>query len=303
MFLVSSPELVIAACRAGIRGAFPSPNARTPEELESWMEKISRNLAVAREDADRLVGPWAVNLVTHSTNTRLPEYLKLVARFKPPVVITALGSPRPVVETVHSYGGMVFADVINPALAKKALQAGADGLICVCTGAGGHTGFLSLFSFVSAVREFFDGPLIAGGGIADGWGVAGAIAAGADIAYVGTRFIATEESIAVQEHKRLVVAAEASDLIVSAAISGTPASWLKESIRNAGLDPDNLMPAEKRNYDSNAAPKRRWSEIFAAGQGVGRCRAIESVAQVVSDMDREYHEALARLSALTGKSA
>jgi nitronate monooxygenase len=303
MFLVSSPELVIAACEAGIMGAFPAPNARAPGELEAWMEKIAGEVERVREIGDRPFGPWAVNLVTHSTNSRLPEDLKLVARYRPPVVITALGSPRPVVETVHSYGGLVFADVITPALAKKALQAGADGLVCVCAGAGGHTGFLSLFSFVSAVREFFDGPLIAGGGIADGWGVAGAIAAGADIAYVGTRFIATEESVAVAEHKKLVVAAEANDLIVSAAISGTPASWLKESIRNAGLDPDNLVPAEMRNYDSNAAPKKRWSEIFAAGQGVARCRTIESVAQVVSDMDSEYRAALKRLSGFAERVA
>lgn len=300
MFLVSSPALVLAACEAGIMGAFPAPNARTSEELEQWMKTISEGIAAVRQTSpDAIIGPWAVNLVTHSTNTRLAKDLELVARYKPPVVITALGSPRPAIAAVHGYGGTVIADEVSLALAHKAVAAGADGLACVCAGAGGHTGFLSPFAFVSAVRQFFDGIIVAGGGIADGWGVAGAIAAGADLAYMGTRFIATRQSIAADMHKDLVLRASLSDLVVSAAITGTPASWLRNSLIMAGLDPDNLVAAEARNYDSNAAPKKRWSEIFGAGQGVGACHELEDVAQIVNTLDGEYNKAVSRIIALS----
>ena len=195
MFLISGPDLVLAACRAGIVGAFPTPNARPIEVLDQWMATITEGLARARAESPQArIGPWAANLVTHSSNARLPEDLALIARYQPPIVITALGSPRPAIEVVHAYGGMVIADVVNLTLARKAVAAGADGLACVCAGAGGHTGHLSPFAFVSAVREFFDGLVIAGGGITDGWGVAGAIASGADLVYMGTRFIPTAES-------------------------------------------------------------------------------------------------------------
>jgi nitronate monooxygenase len=295
MFLVSSPQLVIEACKAGIMGAFPTPNVRSLEELDGWMAQIVGALEKMRPEANGTIGPWAVNLVTHSTNSRLPGDLELVARYKPPVVITALGSPKPAIEVVHGYGGIVIADVINATLARKAVQAGADGVACICAGAGGHTGFLSPFAFVSAVRSFFDGLVIVGGGIADGWGIAGAIAAGADIAYIGTRFIASQESAAASRHKELVLQAGISDLIVSASISGTPASWLRQSIVDARLDPDNLAPPEKRSYDSNAAPKKRWSEIFAAGQGVGSISALEPVADIVASLERDYLRAKHRL--------
>ncbi|WP_291913792.1 nitronate monooxygenase, partial [Limnohabitans sp.] len=185
MFLVSGPDLVLAACRAGIVGAFPTPNARPIEVLEDWMQQITQGLARARnEQPPETIGPWCANLITHSSNTRLPEDLALIAKYKPPVVVTALGSPKPAIEVVHGYGGMVLADVINLTLARKAVAAGADGLACITAGAGGHTGFLSPFAFVSAVREFFDGVVVVGGGISDGWGVAGALAAGADLVYM-----------------------------------------------------------------------------------------------------------------------
>ena len=241
MMLVSGIELVTAACRAGIVGAFPSHNARSAEDFEQWMQQISKSLEHARRARpDAIVAPWCVNLVTHSTNERLPVDLSLVAKYQPPIVVTALGSPRPVIEVVHGYGGIVIADVINMNLARKAIAAGVDGLACVSAGAGGHTGFLSPFAFISAVREIFQGLIVVGGGIADGHGVAGAIAAGADFVYMGTRFIPTLESIAVTEYKQMVVDSCVDDLIVSAAISGTPASWLKPSISAAGLNPDDL---------------------------------------------------------------
>lgn len=292
MFLISGPELVIAACRAGIAGAFPTPNCRTVEELDSWMDRITGALRPGD-------GPWVANMITHSTNTRLAEDLRLVAKYKPPVVITALGSPRPVMETVKAYGGLVFADVVNLKLARKAAEAGVDGLACVSAGAGGHTGHLSPFAFIPAVREFFDGYIAVGGGVADGAGVAGAIAAGADLVYMGTRFLAAAESMAQPEYKRMVVEAGADDLVISDAVTGTPASWLRASLIAAGQDPDNLGAAPDRNYTSGGSTKR-WRDIWAAGQGVGAVRDVEPTAQIVDRLVREYAEAVARFTARTG---
>ena len=301
MFLISGPDMVIAACKSGIIGAFPTPNARPIDVLDDWMRQITEGLAAARaENPAAVIGPWAANLVTHSSNTRLPEDLALVAKYQPPIVITALGSPKPVIEVVHSYGGIVLADVTTLTLARKAVAAGADGLACVSAGAGGHTGSLSPFAFVSAVREFFDGIIVIGGGISDGAGVAGAIAAGADLVYMGTRFIPTSESLAAQGYKQMLVECTVDDIIVSAGITGTPASWLKPSLRAAGLDPDNLPATPPRNYDSNRSLKgRNWVDMWAAGQGLGAIKAITPVADVVDGLDAQYRAALARLSRIT----
>ena len=299
MFLISGPELVIEACRAGIVGAFPTVNARTVEELDAWMSRITRALkqeAEARPDAT--IGPWAANLITHSTNLRLQQDLELVARYRPPVVITALGSPKPAIDLVHSYGGLVIADVVNLTLAKKAIDVGADGLACVSAGAGGHTGFISPFAFIAAARELTDGLVIVGGGIADGRGVAGAIAAGADLIYMGTRFIATTESRAVDDFKQMVVDATVDDLLVSASITGTPASWLKPSLSRVGFDVNNMPEKPERNYDSSQQGPKRWKDTWSAGQGVGAIRAIEPVSAVVEGLAREYNSALARVAAL-----
>jgi nitronate monooxygenase len=252
----------------------------------------------AEAHPDATIGPWAANLITHTTNQRLPQDLELVARYRPPVVITALGSPRPAIELVHSYGGIVIADVVTLKLAKKALDAGADGLACVSAGAGGHTGFISPFAFISAVRELTDGLVIVGGGIADGQGVAGAIAAGADLVYMGTRFIATVESLAVEDYKRMVVDACVDDLTVSAGITGTPASWLKPSLRRVGYDPDHMPDKPERNYDSSQREAKRWKDVWAAGQGVGAVRSIEPVRTVVDTLAQEYRAGLARVAAL-----
>jgi nitronate monooxygenase len=290
MFLITGPELVIEACRAGVIGAFPTVNARTVEELDAWMTRITGSLAGA-------TAPWAANLITHSTNQRLPRDLELVARYRPPVVITALGSPKPAIELVHSYGGLVIADVVNLALARKALEAGADGLACVSAGAGGHTGFISPFAFVSAVRQLTDGLVIVGGGIADGQGVAGAVTAGADLVYMGTRFIATTESLAADDYKQMVVDANVDDLLVSAAITGTPASWLKPSLRRVGYDPERMPEKPDRNYDSSQQGPKRWKDVWSAGQGVGATRAIEPVRVVVERLALEYDTALERVAA------
>ncbi|WP_099732091.1 MULTISPECIES: nitronate monooxygenase family protein [unclassified Acidovorax] len=300
MFLVSGPELVLAACKAGIVGAFPTPNARPIAKLDDWMKQISEGLARLRDEQPAsTIGPWCANLVTHSSNTRLAEDLELIARYQPPIVVTALGSPKPVVEVVHGYGGMVVADVINLQLARKAVAAGADGLACVCAGAGGHTGHLSPFAFVSAVREFFDGTVIVGGGISDGWGVAGAIASGADLVYMGTRFIPTEESMADPAYKQMLVDSNADDLIVSPGITGTPASWLKPSLRALGIDPDNMPAAPARQYDSSKPiAARKWVDVWAAGQGLGAVKAVERVEDVVHRLAQEYQTARQRFAAL-----
>ena len=291
MFLVSGPEMVIAACKSGIGGAFPTTNCRTVEDLDGWMAR----LADALKPGD---APWIANLITHSTNARLAEDLRLVAQYKPPVVITALGSPKPVMETVKAYGGLVFADVISMTLAKKAAAAGVDGLACVSAGAGGHTGHLSPFAFISAVREFFDGYIAVGGGVGDGAGIAGAVAAGADFVYMGTRFLATTESMAQPAYKQLVIDAGPDDLVVSDAVTGTNASWLKPSLRAAGQDPDNLGGPAVRDYASGGDTKR-WRDIWAAGQGIESVKAVEPVADVVSQLEREYIAAIERFERKT----
>ncbi|MCH1493022.1 MAG: nitronate monooxygenase [Luminiphilus sp.] len=292
MFRLSGPEMVMAACKAGIGGAFPCTNARTLDELDQWMASITDTLSPVD-------GPWIANLITHSTHARLADELRLVAQYKPPIVITALGSPKPVMETVKSYGGLVFADVVNMRLAKKAADAEVDGMACISAGAGGHTGNLSPFAFISAVREIFKGVIVVGGGIADGAGVAGAVAAGADCVYMGTRFIATEESRADPRYKSMVIDAQTDDLVVSSAITGTPASWLKASTEEAGLSDEDLAGTVPRDYSSGDVKK--WRDIWAAGQGVGQTSEIESVAKVVDGLHREYLSALARLGALSFK--
>ena len=298
MFLVTGPEMVVAACRAGIVGALPAANARPIEVLDDWMRSIAEQLQAAK-DAGQNVAPWAFNLMTHSTNTRLNDELALVARYRPPVVITALGSPKPAIEVVHAYGGLVIGDVVNIKLAKKAAAAGVDGLACISSGAGGHTGSLSPFAFVSAIRSFYDGPIVLGGGISDGFGVAGAIAAGADLVYMGTRFIACKESRAADAYKRMLVECDIDDLIVSASITGTPASWLKPSLAAAGLDPENLPVPGARNYDANRPiTARRWVDTWSAGQGVGMVNRIAPMAEIVETLKQDFTKAQDRFRRL-----
>ncbi len=285
MFLVSGVEMVVAAAHSGVLGAFPAPNCRTAAELDEWMAQITGRIG------DR---PWAVNLITHSTNQRLADDLDLIAKYRPPVVITALGSPAPVVDRVHAYGGIVMADVPDVALARKALAAGADGLACLATGAGGHTGHLSPFAFVSAVRQFHRGPLSLGGGIGDGAGVAAAIAAGADLACMGTRFLAADESLAAADYKAAVIAATIEDIVLSDRVTGTMASWLKASLQSAGyLDRTSDQP--RRDYGSATDAHRRWRDIWSAGQAVQNIEANESVASIVAKLSTEFHQVVDRV--------
>ena len=288
MFLVSGPDMVVAASKAGIGGAFPSTNCRTLGELEQWLATITAE--VSADD-----GPWILNLITHSSRKRLTDELRLVAEYRPPIVITALGSPKPVMETVKGYGGLVFADVVNLALARKAAEAGVDGMACISAGAGGHTGQLSPFAFIAAIRDMFQGVIAIGGGIADGYGIAGAVAAGADCVYMGTRFIATQESLAAERYKTMVLESGIEDLVVSSAVTGTSASWLKASLAEAGFTEEALTGQVARDYSGSDA--KRWRDVWAAGQGVGSSRVLQSVASVVADLKEEYRAGAARLNA------
>jgi nitronate monooxygenase len=261
------------------------------------MGSISDQLA---KPSTTQAAPWAANIVTHRSNARLGHDLRLIAEYKPELVITALGSPRPVMDVVKGYGGKVIADVVNVKLARKAAAAGVDGMACVSAGAGGHTGHLSPFAFTSAIRQFYDGMVVMGGGISDGYGVAGAIAAGADMVYIGTRFLAAAESMAEPAYKQMIVDSGADDLIVSAAITGTPASWLRPSLVANGLDPENLAPViEHENYTAGDDALRRWKDVWAAGQGLQTIHAIEPVAVIVDKLEQEYRQATHRV---TGRS-
>jgi len=292
MFLVSGPELVLAACRAGIAGAFPTPNARSIEILESWLRQVVEGQAQACEAAPGEVGPWALNLVTHSSYDRLAPELDLVDRYQPPLVITALGSPAPVVERVHAYGGAVFADVSSLRFARRAAATGVDGLVLVSAGAGGHTGKVSPFAFVQAVRDFYDGIIVLGGSIGHGGAVRAAELLGADLAYAGTPFIVATESMAPTLYQQMVVRASFDDLVLTRTFTGADAWYLRESIVAAGLDPNALVGKDKMDWSSSEGQLKAWKDIWSAGQGVDHIHAVEPTAVIVDRYVAEYAEAL-----------
>ncbi|HVK81556.1 MAG TPA: nitronate monooxygenase [Verrucomicrobiae bacterium] len=286
MFLVSGPDLVIASRRAGIIGSFPVSNARTIEQLDEWMMRIA-----AESGPDDPI--WALNMIVHRSYTRLPEELDLLAKHRPRIVITALGSPKPVIEAVHAYGGVVFADVNSVAQAEKAAAAGVDGLVLVSAGAGGHTGGLSAFAFVPAVREFFDGIVVLGGAISTGRAVKAAQILGADLAYLGTSLISAEESMAQAEYKDMIVRAGSEDIVLSAALTGAPANWLRESLISAGYDPEALV-GQKTTMNLGApdsAQAKRWRDVWSAGQGVGAVKRAAATADIIGALIAEYQQA------------
>jgi len=292
MFLVSGPALVLAACRAGIAAAFPTPNARSIAILEDWLRQVVAGHAEACEATPGTVGPWALNLVMHSSYDRLGPELELVDRYQPPLVITALGSPAQAIERVHAYGGAVFADVSSLAFARKAAAAGADGLVLVSAGAGGHTGKVSPFAFVQAVREFYDGIIVLGGSIGHGGAVRAAELLGADLAYAGTPFICAQESLAAQEYRDMVVRASFEDLVMTKTFTGADAWYLRESIIAAGLDPNALVGKDKMDWTNSEGQLKAWKNIWSAGQGVDHIRAVEPTAAIVDRYAAEYEEAL-----------
>ncbi|MBC7143917.1 MAG: nitronate monooxygenase [Thioclava marina] len=286
MFLVSGPDMVIAAAKAGIMGAFPGPNGRTIEDLRAWFETISAALG-----PDAL--PFAFNMITHTSYGRFDEELELVKEFKPEIVITALGGPHRVTEAVHSYGGLVFADVNSPTYAKKAIQKGADGLVLVCSGAGGHTGTYALAPFLDEVRQFFDGPIAVGGGISTGQAVLAVETLGADLAYVGTRFLGCSESLIEQGYRDMVVRSGIEDLIASKAITGALGNWMRASVEAAGLNLDDMKAEAKIDFSGDMhCGAKAWKTVWSAGQGVGQITGIEPLAQITDRMAREYDAAV-----------
>jgi nitronate monooxygenase len=289
MFLVSGPQLVLAACAEGIVGAFPTPNCRTVEDLDGWLARMAQgHAALVQANPGRPIGPYAATVVTHRTNDRCAADLERVAKYKVPMVITALGSPRRAVDVVHAYGGLVFADVNSETLAKKAADAGADGLVLVSSGAGGHTGEMAGFSFLPSVRRWWDGYVVYAGGVCSGSGIRAAEVLGADLAYAGTVFIATRESMASDDYKRMLVESEPKDIILTRAFTGATAAMLRPSIVAAGLDPDNLAPRKEMEFRGQNSSAKPWKGIWSAGHAVAMIDRVKSVAELVGELRAQY---------------
>ncbi|MDN7132341.1 nitronate monooxygenase family protein [Halomonas sp. MC140] len=296
MFIVSGPELVIAQCQAGIVGAFPALNARPADVLREWLSHITQSLAdYDKQHPESPAAPFAVNQIVHPTNDRLEQDMALCAEFKVLLVITSLHAPNRVVEQVHAYGGLVFHDVTTLRHAQKAIDAGVDGLILVCHGAGGHAGRLNPFAFVAEVRRFYDGPLVLAGAITKGEQIAAAQALGVDLVYMGTRFIATQEANAQAAYKQMVLDAAAGDIVYTNLFTGVHGNYLRASIELAGLDPDTLPEGDKAamRYGSDGSSKAKaWRDIWGAGQGVGAITSLRSVAEEVATLRHDYQKAL-----------
>ncbi len=300
LFIVSNPDLVIAQCLAGVVGSMPALNARPAEQLEEWLTAIDAALAQARAARPGAkIAPYAINQIIHPTNERLAHDLDVCERHRVPLVITSLSAPTEVAPRVHGWGGLVFHDVISVRHAKKAIEAGVDGLILVCAGAGGHAGMLSPFALVEEVRRFWDGPIALSGAIATGRGVLAAQAMGADLAYIGTRFVATHEARASAAYKQMIVDSAAADIVYSPTFTGVAGNYLRGSIVAAGLDPDHLPTRDKTamSFASEGGAKTKaWRDIWGAGQGVGAIDEVLGAGEVVARMIAEYAQAKARLA-------
>jgi len=291
MFLISNPDLVIAQCKAGVVGSFPALNARPKEELERWLTRIESELATHdREHVDQPAAPFAVNQIVHRSNQRLDDDLSLCVRHRVPIVITSLGARREVNDAVHAYGGITLHDVIDNAFARKAIEKGADGLIAVAAGAGGHAGVQSPFALIQEIRQWFDGPLLLSGAIARGASIIAAQAMGADLTYIGSPFIATHEANAAPAYKRMVVESSAQDIVYSDFFTGVHGNYLRPSIAASGLDPDHLPQAQARKIDFTKlenAPKA-WKDVWGCGQGIGAVDRVLSTADLVHRLSEEY---------------
>ncbi|CAH0447567.1 hypothetical protein LMG10661_03634 [Ralstonia syzygii subsp. syzygii] len=302
LFIISNPDLVIAQCKAGVVGAFPALNARPAELLETWLQRITTELAeYDAQHPDTPSAPFAVNQIVHKSNDRLEHDLALCVKYKVPIVITSLGAREEVNHAVHSYRGIVLHDVINNTFAKKAIDKGADGLIAVAAGAGGHAGTTSPFALIHEIREWFDGPLLLSGAIANGNAILAALAAGADLAYVGSAFIATEEANAVEAYKQAIVESTAGDIVYTNLFTGVHGNYLRKSIVASGLDPDALPESDpsKMNFGSGDGAKAKakaWKDIWGAGQGVGAVKRVVPAAELVKRFAEEFDVARRRLS-------
>lgn len=307
LFIISNPDLVIAQCQAGVVGAFPSLNARPVSLLDEWLHRITEELAAwDRDHPDQPSAPFAVNQIVHRTNNRLEEDMELCVKWKVPVVITSLGAREDVNAAVHNYGGITLHDVIHNRFARKAIEKGADGLIPVAAGAGGHAGTLSPFALVQEIREWFDGPIALSGSIANGAAVLGAQAMGADLAYIGSAFIATKEANAPDAYKQMIVDSAADDIVYSNLFTGVHGNYLKPSVVAAGMDPDNLPVSDPStmNFGSGgASDAKAWKDIWGCGQGIGAVQSAPSAGELIARLSEEYEDAKASLAAkvaLTG---
>jgi nitronate monooxygenase len=299
LFIISHPALVIAQCKAGIVGAFPALNARPISQLDEWLHEITETLAAHdKAHPDHKSAPFAVNQIVHKSNARLEQDVELTVKWKAPIVITSLGAREDLNKAVHAYGGITLHDIINDRFARKAVEKGADGLIAVAAGAGGHAGSTSPFALVHDIREWFDGPLLLSGAIATGQAVLAARAMGADLAYIGSAFIATEEARAHEAYKQAIVEGDASHIVGSNLFTGVFGNYLRPSILKAGLDPDNLPIGDLKtmNFGSGGASEAKvWRDIWGSGQGIGAVKAVKPVAELVARLAREYAEAKRRV--------
>ena len=301
LFIISNPDLVIAQCKAGVVGAFPALNARPVEVLEKWLIRINKELDAHNQDnPDNPAAPYAVNQIVHGSNDRLMHDVELCVKYKVPVVITSLGARPEVFDAIHSYGGICLHDGINNRFAHKAIEKGADGLICVAAGAGGHAGTLSPMAFIQEVREWFDGPILLSGAISTGDGILAALAMGADLAYIGSAFIATEEANADPKYKRALVDYAAADIVYTNLFTGVHGNYLKPSIEAAGLDPDDLPESDpsKMQFGSGGSSKSKaWKDVWGCGQGINAIKSVVSAADLVERLGHEYKQAQQRVLA------
>ncbi len=299
LFIVSNPKLVIEQCKAGVVGSMPALNARPAEQLDEWLAEITETLAAHdRAHPDRKAAPFAINQIVHKSNDRLEHDIAMCAKYKVPIVITSLGARTDVNEAVHAWGGIVMHDIINNAFANKAIEKGADGLIAVAAGAGGHAGVKSPFALIAEIREWFDGPLALSGAIATGGGVAAALAMGADFAYIGSAFVATEEARAVDAYKAMIVAGSSDDIVYSSLFTGVHGNYLKGSVRNAGLDPDALPEGDPTKMNFGGAATKAWKDIWGSGQGIGAVKKVVPTRELVARLAVELEAARAKLTAV-----
>ncbi|EHR71799.1 2-nitropropane dioxygenase-like enzyme [Burkholderiales bacterium JOSHI_001] len=296
LFIISNPKLVIAQCCAGVVGSMPALNARPAEQLDEWLAEITEGLAAwNKAHPDKPAAPYAINQIVHKTNDRLEHDMQVCAKYKVPIVITSLGARTDINEAVHGWGGVVLHDIINNAFAKKAIEKGADGLVAVAAGAGGHAGVKSPFALVQEIRQWFDGPVALSGSIATGGAVLAAQAMGADFAYIGSAFIATDEARASDAYKQCIVDSNSDDIVYSNLFTGVHGNYLKPSIRNAGMDPENLPESDPSKMSFGGDAKKAWKDIWGCGQGIGVVDKVQPAADFVARLAREYREAKARL--------
>ena len=298
LFIISNPKTVIAQCINGVVGSMPSLNARPLSQLDEWLAEITETLATHnRAHPDQPAAPFAINQIVHKSNERLDEDMALCVKYKVPLIITSLGAREEINQAAHSYGGLVMHDIINNKFAHKAIEKGADGLIAVATGAGGHAGVKSPFALIQEIRQWFDGPVALSGSIASGGAILASLAMGADFAYIGSAFIATDEARAAEEYKQCIVNSNSDDIVYSNLFTGVHGNYLAPSIRNAGMDPDNLSESDPSKMNFAGDKTKAWKDIWGCGQGIGVITKVQSTADLVAQLKREFAEAKARLMA------